>query len=832
MIMEKVTGICGKLLNNFCKRPLLISLVWMASCPLNGSQLVDPRGFWANIQTDYTQHDSKLGRQTIRRIVYLGVGTSFALVSSLVQLGIGLGQWLPKECTLKNDCSILSRLCSSIAQHAFERALSRTSARPLNPWEYNRQLLSQIPVSSREEEKFLHFLQERWLSKVASLSGFAMEWAYPCYDIYYPVHPDATHSYARSLTPRFCRAYTKRVEAWKQSLFHPLYFPLVLTRPGNIQEYLPDCIQVSRLEDIPSLMEIGKETILDVSHLFSLESSNWLADWNFLQEFLWQVCQKSKVDPNRIFCVQRLLEETVGGIRILHLKGQSKETLEQQHYKLLDWLTKCGLAANRVELDRWPISKALISGSDVLGFIHAPTPEGSTFHEEVSDLRNSMDRLRLDRSWSRAPPHKNLMLEGSFQIIEGLLQNISPQRWQEIVQSRVKFAATQLEMAKLTNAFDFLRLKGPEIPYLQFTACLETIHADVSSLLEIFLPFAPEKFASIYRELLYSDAGMPQELKALTSCGIHTSGMTNLAAIVKAFSRPNVLYGENTYFECVNALRNMSNAIHMDKANLEEWKQVDILVEQFNPVLRLEGEVVYRIENIAQNLHKCLELRGGLPLVLALDCTIDFLHSRKMADLLQEFTSQIENGALCVIGFRSGNKFDLFGMDNYCGAPFFVIHNQDPKWNVCASLFTDDSVQADILSVNWFCLAYQFAPTQLELYRKQIFDNTRALLQKVNIVGNKTRVRVSPAAPETDLAFLDVKVFGSLHKLRSAALVAGLFFITSMEEKRPMFNRPSLGFYHPNCTMQFGEANSTIRLTLGLDPAEVELFAGCLESFM
>jgi hypothetical protein len=276
----------------------------------------------------------------------------------------------------------------------------------------------------------------------------------------------------------------------------------------------------------------------------------------------------------------------------------------------------------------------------------------------------------------------------------------------------------------------------------------------------------------------------------------------------------------------------MTNAIHMDKATPEDWKKVDILVEQFNPVLRLEGEVVYRLENIAQNLHKCLAVREGVPLVVALDCTIDFLHSRKMIDLLQEFTPQIEKGALCVIGFRSGNKFDLFGMDNYCGAPFFVIHNQDPKWNVCASLFTDDSVQADTLSVNWFCLAYKYAAPQLELYRKQIFDNTRALLQKVTVAGNGSRVRVSPAEEEADLAFLDVKVFGAMHKYRSAVLVAGLFFITSMEEKRPMFNRPSLGFYHSNCTMQFGEVNSTIRLTLGVDPAEVELFAGCLESIL
>src|SRR5277367_5765290 len=116
-------------------RSLQIFLVWMSCCSLHGSPPVDPRGFWANIQTDYLedsvsgpQEIGQIVSQTTRRMVYLGVGTSFALLSSLAQLGIGLGQWLPKEFTFKNDCAIFSRLCTSIAQHAFTRALSRTSA--------------------------------------------------------------------------------------------------------------------------------------------------------------------------------------------------------------------------------------------------------------------------------------------------------------------------------------------------------------------------------------------------------------------------------------------------------------------------------------------------------------------------------------------------------------------------------------------------------------------------------------------------------------------------------------------------------------------------------
>jgi hypothetical protein len=252
---------------------------------------------------------------------------------------------------------------------------------------------------------------------------------------------------------------------------------------------------------------------------------------------------------------------------------------------------------------------------------------------------------------------------------------------------------------------------------------------------------------------------------------------------------------------------------------------------QFNPVLQLKIDVEYGIENIAQNLRKCLDLRQAIPLTLALDCTIDFLHSPRVAALLQEFQSEIQSGALNVIGFRSGNKFDLFGMDNYCGAPFFMIHNQDPKWNAFQSLFSDGCLQADRLSLNWFCLAYQYAAPELDGYRRQIFDNTRALLGKVPAGLQKTRsgYRVSPAKPDANLAFIDIKITGPFHAYKGPALVAALFYVKSIEAGHPLFNRPSLGFYHPNCTMQFGEEHSTIRLTLGLDPAEVDLFANCLE---
>lgn len=90
------------------------------------------------------------------------------------------------------------------------------------------------------------------------------------------------------------------------------------------------------------------------------------------------------------------------------------------------------------------------------------------------------------------------------------------------------------------------------------------------------------------------------------------------------------------------------------------------------------------------------------------------------------------------------------------------------------------------------------------------------------------RYKVIPAIPDADLAFLDIKVFGPLHKIK-AGLVGGFLSVKCMQKKHPIFYRPSLGFYHPNLSILFGKDCSTIRLTLGLDPEQIDILANCFE---
>jgi len=137
-------------------------------------------------------------------------------------------------------------------------------------------------------------------------------------------------------------------------------------------------------------------------------------------------------------------------------------------------------------------------------------------------------------------------------------------------------------------------------------------------------------------------------------------------------------------------------------------------------------------------------------------------------------------------------------------------------------------LQADRLSLNWFCLAYGYAAPQLELYRKQIFENTRALLNKIPprlFADNRIGYRVIPMAQDADPAFIDFKIYGFLHRLRGASVASGGLYMACMKGGQPIFFRPGLGFYHPNFSVLFGDECTTIRLTLGLDPAQVDILA-------
>ncbi len=780
--------------------------------------------------------------------LYFGAGTFFGSVAILADIGWGVCQLSPWASTIGNECLVAAKILWIGATHSFAQAFKRfpffsfvltSTPSSCSAWNRNKKMLSQIPAATHEDQELLQFLERRWLAKATGCYPFLVNWMCPSFGISLQVHPETTNSYSRLPSDKFSVTYKNRVKAWKHFLPHPEYFPLILTRPSNIGDYFPFCFEIPHDENIQHAVErlartkptIDSPIVVDLTSVLpggTLDRKEWHDVWHSYEESFSTWCNEHKIDLEKIVCIQRVQQQDIGGIRLLPFSGSCKETIAKQSQFILERISRFGLSANRVELDRslLPSEPAFLQQN----FAASIPIECETKEQWISFLNS------IDHSWRSNHPQKTLMLKGTLQVLKDLCTILTQEKWEEIMRSPTRSSIAQACFKKIKEQLSLLVQEDEKASFLDTASHIEQVHADLSSLLEVFSPFAHKDFATVFQKHLTS---IPQILQPLTSYGIHTSGMTSLAGIFKAVEKslgrpPRVLYGENIYYECVYAAERIAHAASVQEATEQDWKDVDLLLAQFNPALkRINFQVSeYHVEKIAEVLHRALSERVGRPLSLAIDCTLDFSNSERVGRLLEEFQEEITRGDLNVMCFRSGLKYDLFGMDNYCGAPFFMVHNGDAQWSSFDSLLTDPALQTDRLSLNWFCLAYQHAAPYLESYRKQIFDNTRAVFNKIpKRLLNNTNLdyRIIPVDRDADPSFVDIKIFGPCHGFRGGLLVGVLLTVKCMEAGHPLLYRPSLGFYHPNLAVLFGEECTTVRLTLGLDPAQVDVIAECFK---
>lgn len=761
--------------------------------------------------------------------LYTLAGATLETLSLLSRIGGEI--CLPFSSSIGNECLLVSHLCHQSSERVFSQIFKKTSS-STHSWALNQYLLSQAPAYTEKDKELLLFLEKHWLAKSAGFYPTLIDWVCPCFGVNVQVNPQTTNTYARDPANKMPDNYKNTVESWKNLLPHPYYYPLLLTRPYPVQDYLPGYVHVpindpleTIIDHIASKLQEGhSRVVLDLTEKISQSThQKWLETWDHYRNLLVRACKKEGLNLNQVICIQRVLEKEIGGIRIL--EGGAFENLKEQEDFLLEWISKFGLSANRIELDRWPFS---ITTQEKISFppLTSALPSKEIFLAHL---------LAFEQGWHSEDPSKILMVKGTLDLLKGLISSISEEKWQQHLQNPLYSFIIFFSFANIQDHLTLLAQEKKESLFFDTASCLEQVHANLSTLLEIFSPYKQEDFPTFYQKHLTS---IPASLKSLTSHGLHASGMTSLAGILKAVEKsqgkpPTILYGENTYFETINAAKLATKAFSIDESTEKNWEDFDLILGQFNPVLkRINAQFdIYQVEAVAETVHKALRARKGKPLTLALDCTLDYIDSKRVGQLLFEFQEAIQKGTLSIICYRSGLKFDLFGMDNYCGAPFFMIHNQDPTWDALNTLLNDPILQTDHLSLNWFCLAYQYGSDYLENYRKQIFSNTRHLLQKIppTLLNKDAPYRIVPVVEEAESTFIDIKITGPLHQIKGAALVGGILSFECMSHGHPLFYRQSMGFYHPNYSILFSDKCTTIRLTLGLDPAQVDLLADCFK---
>jgi hypothetical protein len=814
----------------------LISLLLLSATPAISSECPTPSALEWTIPAEVEWKEHLLD-SLIDPSLYFGTGAFFGAVSVLSGIGWSLCQLTPWTQTLGNECLIGSQIFGTAAIHCFAQSVKKTplfslpfekTSSSVESWNLNEKLLSQVPVASAEDKKLVQFLKNRWLAKMTGCYPFLVDWMCHTFGIAVQVHPETTNSYARDPATKFSDTYRNRVAQWKKYLPHPKHFPLILTRSASIVDYLPAAIVAKETETVRQWVERLKWeapfAVVDLTSALGEEQA-----WKQCESEIYKACSECGFDPHQLICIQRVSQSGVGGLRLLPLNGCPKEKYEEQHDYLLEWISRFGLTANRIEIDR------LFFGSE------QAEPERQLSLPLDSKAQWLSYFNSIDQNWKSANPQKTFMYKGTLQVLKDLCGSVSEEKWNELGMRPAHSSIVQLSLTKIKQKLELLSEEAEKMTFHAFFSQLEQTHADLTSVLEILNPFTVSDFISAFQS---HQTFIPQELRSLTGYGIHASAMTSLAGIFKAveksIGRPaRILYGENTYFECIHATERVSQACSTKEATEQDWKDADLILVQFNPtVKRINFKVTeyqateYHEEKIAETVHRALKAKEGRPLCIALDCTLDYNDSPRVGRLLGEFQREIECGDLNIMCYRSGLKFDLFGMDNYCGAPFFMLHNQDPKWKCYDALLTDPVLQTDDLSINWFSLAYQRAVPYLEMYRKQIFANTRAVLDKLPaaLYSPENRFyRVIPVDADVDPSFIDIKIFGPMHTFRGEMLVGIFLTIKCMEAGYPLLFRPGIGFTHPNLAVLFGKECTTVRLTVGLDPAQVDVIVRCLE---
>jgi len=787
--------------------------------------------------------------------LYLGAGALFSSATILSGIGWGAFYLTPWSSTIANECLISSQVFGLGALHALGQGFKlspllsnffKQLPSSYSSWDLNNKLLSEIPAAANKDKELIQFLQRRWLAKITGTYPFLVDWMCPSFGISYQVHRETTNSYTRDPANKFSDTYRNRLEAWRQLLPHPESYPLVLTRPASIQEYLPSSIVIPEGEAVESsAAKIAQGAnpsnpllIVDLTSVLpdqSTDRNQWLESWlSYEKEFL-ACCSEKKIDLSQVLCVHRVMNGDIAGMRILPLSSIPAEHTEKLFQSLMEWIGKFGLSATRVELDRLhlPSDPAL---AEMNGHVFIPENIPAPSKKQWVSLIDS-----VDLKWKSSHPQKTQMLKGTIKAIKDLCLAVPQSKWEEIAKSPTRSCIVNLCYRKIKENLDLLLKEADQISFHEVATHLEQLHYDLSSLLEIFAPFSKHDFCEAYKNHLTS---IPKDLQPLTGYAIHASAMASLGGIFKAVQkmagRPiRILFGENTYFECIRAVELVTKATQIPDASEQDWKEVDLIMAQFSPtVKRINSKVTeyqvteYHAEKVADYLHTALKGREGRPLCLALDCTLDYSNSPRVEKLLSEFRNEIERGDLNILCYRSGLKFDLFGMDNYCGAPFTMTHSADGKWGCFDSLLTDPALQTDRLSMNWFCLAYKSLSGYIEWYRKQIFDNTREVLNRIpQRLYNTSNAyyRVIPIDQDADATFLDIKIFGTFHAFRADLLVGVHTTLRCMEAGFPLLFRPGIGFHHPNLAVLFGKECSTVRLTIGLDPAQIDVIVRCLE---
>ncbi len=447
----------------------------------------------------------------------------------------------------------------------------------------------------------------------------------------------------------------------------------------------------------------------------------------------------------------------------------------------------------------------------------------------------------------------HVLCDSLLRMIDECFRGIAqePGRWEELHDQLIARNILQMALFRLHQHLTSLEMwLGIIEPagnstvgnFSRFTDYIELSHAELRTILAIANPYPYEDdrvlFSDIYINLLKNHEVLPEPLHGNATAGLAKTGVNAYAAAMVAAMQTvtddhfSAVYSQGFYFEQIPFIGNDREITQVFGRGLD--RKIDVYACQIHPGVEIATEHYrYESHNVRRDIDRILRLNRttNTKLTVIMDCTIDYVESEDIRQLLLAYQHQVLTGNLNFVFFRSGQKYDMYGLDNYYGAPFFIVNNQEGIWRRFNEIPICSAVKADELTHNYFSMSYLAAPVGADEYRRLVFDNARYLIDRTppELIATpeniRQRIRISQAGDGMNLSYLDIKVYGFCHYLRSLVLMRYFYYLCSKEDVKA-YTRASFGFQHTNfitINVNFVPDSTTIRLSPGICRDELDV---------
>jgi hypothetical protein len=363
---------------------------------------------------------------------------------------------------------------------------------------------------------------------------------------------------------------------------------------------------------------------------------------------------------------------------------------------------------------------------------------------------------------------------------------------------------------------------------------IELIHQEIQTILAVTQPYDINQLENAVLQKIQS--GDNPLISSDFSVHVHAkpSAMRCVASLLSAVERQqgerrlNVVVQEDAYYEASGVISDSSNVTKLSGDRFIEGgiaaamerpsEPIDLFVAEFHHNISLDRRI-YRVEQVTEQI-KAMVKEGyfAKTFTIALDTTIDLEQSDEVRALLSdpEIAELIKSGRMNLVMYRSAQKFDMFGMDNYYGGIAVCVNHSEAfkAFNERMALPED---QLGGLCYQGLAHLQTYGAAYSDKYRQGIMDNTQRLYQSLPPAmiykeGNQNPLQIS-AINDHRSVFLDVKSPKSPQIAKAFWSRLNQF---ALEEQLPVTRRPSFGFPTTNLTRISG---TKFRINPGLDDA-------------